>query len=215
MVDFIVTVRLPGPGDDSDTTYLVAQLGGDNNLRHTETNHRVRSWYPTAIGKEWQVIGRAADLSSDCAGGSMRFTGRRDTTPESFIRAYRSALKDALTLDEARQLGIHFHGTQRRNKADTRAMGKHIKYWLENLAKVGKTPKEETRCGVTYLVADFNLYDPASLAQWDTCHSGIASESFQVSANDTDSKYLKRRMKHVIKKRNAKPLLQPATVASL
>jgi hypothetical protein len=199
IVDMIVAVELPIATSIGEPTYLVVQLGGDNNLRDSITNHRAKSWYPTAIGAEWEVIGRAADLSSDCSGGMMRFVGQSRTTPEAFIRGYRTALKNALSLQEARQLGLYFYGTLRRNKPKDEDDERNLKYWLENLSKVGKTPTEESQYGVTYLVANFDLYDTASLAQWQSCRNGIARESFRVSGQEKgDRKTLQRRVKRIV-----------------
>jgi hypothetical protein len=215
IVDMIVAVELPIATSIGEPTHLVVQLGGDNNLRDSVTGHRSKSWYPTAIGAEWEVIGRAADLSSDCSGGMMRFVGQARTTPEAFIRGYRSALRNALTLQEARlELGLYFDGTLRRKKPVTEDDHRNLKYWLENLAKHNKVPEEETRYGETYLIATFDLYDPASLSDWQNCRNNNCYESFRVSGHETGTRAdLIRRVKRIVANRNRAKLVQPAAVA--
>jgi hypothetical protein len=216
IVDMIVAVALPQVEPMYETNYLVVQLGGDNNLTDSITGHRVKNWYPSAIGMEWEVIGRAADLSSDCSGGMMRFVGQTRTTPEAFIRGYRTALKNALTLQEARaDMRLYFDGTIRRNKPVTDEDHKRIKYWQENLAKYGKTPEEETHFGTTYLVAKFDLYDLTSLSQWQNCRNNHWHESFRVTGYETGNRPdLIRRVKRIIASRNRAKLATPAAVAS-
>ena len=101
IVDQIEAIRFPKEitGHYADR-FLVAELGGDNNVRCARTNKRARSWYATAIGMEWEVIGKACEIAASCSGGMTKLRGCA-TKPESYIRAYRKALANAKTLEEA------------------------------------------------------------------------------------------------------------------
>ena len=77
IVDRIEAIRFP-----KETTgryadfFLVAELGGDNNVRCARTNRRARTWSATAIGEEWAVIGEACRFAASCSGGMTKLRGR-------------------------------------------------------------------------------------------------------------------------------------------
>ena len=104
IVDRIEAIRFPKEttGHYADR-FLVAELGGDNNVRCARTGKRARSWSATAIGQEWEVIGEACRFAASCSGGMTKLRGRA-TKPESYIRAYRKALANAATMAEARRV---------------------------------------------------------------------------------------------------------------
>ena len=177
IVDRIEAIRFPKEvtGHYADQ-FIVLELGGDNNLRTTRGNKRCRSWSATAIGMDWEVIGKACRFAGGCAGGMVKLHGR-ETKPESYIRAYRKALATALTLTESRE--------QRRLTITARIRVKQIKpgepmdgderagcyHAGELLAKHKRTPRTVTQYGTTYDVFDFDLSQPADLKLWlDHCH---------------------------------------------
>ena len=104
IVDRIEAIRFPKEttGHYADL-FLVAELGGDNNVRCARTNRRARTWSATAIGEDWAVIGEACRFAASCSGGMTKLHGRV-TKPESYIRAYRKALTNAATMEEARRV---------------------------------------------------------------------------------------------------------------
>jgi hypothetical protein len=152
----------------------VLELGGDNNLR-TQGGKRCRSWSATAIGMEWEVIGKACRYAGDCAGGMLKLKGR-ETKPESYIRACRKALATALTLTESRE--------QRRLTVTARIRVKQIAprapmtadeeagwYYAGKLRAKGRTPRTVKEYGETYDVFEFDLAQPADVKLWlDHCH---------------------------------------------
>ena len=104
IVDRIEAIRFPKEitGNYADV-FLVAELGGDNNVRCARTDRRARTWSATAIGEEWAVIGQACRFAAGCSGGMTKLHGRV-TKPESYIRAYRKALANAATMEETRRV---------------------------------------------------------------------------------------------------------------
>lgn len=168
IVDRIEAIRFPAESTGRyRDEYLVCELGGDNNVRCARTNRRARTWSATAIGEEWEVIGRACQFAAACAGGMTRLHGR-ETKPESYIRAYRKALANAATMEEARAKGIGL--TARIRIFDE----KEQKWRIDELHKMGKTSRKTEEPGMygkTYIEFTFDLSQPTDLALWlDHCH---------------------------------------------
>ncbi len=174
IVDRIEAIRFPAEvtGRYRDE-YLVCELGGDNNVRCARTNRRARTWSATAIGEEWEVIGRACQFAAACAGGGTKLHGRQ-TKPESYIRAYRKALATAATMEEARQKGIGL-------TARIRIFDEEEQKWrINELHKKGKTPRKAEEYGKTYIEFTFDLSQPADLALWLDNHHGPAWHNAEV-----------------------------------
>jgi hypothetical protein len=179
IVDRIEAIRFPKEAiGHYEDVYLVLELGGDNNVRDMR-NRRARSWGATCIGPDWGVIGNCCRFAAGCSGGMTKLHGRQ-TTPESYIRAYRKALANAATgLEEAAARGLHVTGRIRVDRRDKAAA-----YHLSEAAKAGKTPRDETRYGEARAVVDFNLADPAELALWFKCQHGVGWNNAEVCGPD-------------------------------
>jgi len=165
IIDRIEAIRFPKEvtGHYADQ-YLVAELGGDNNVRCARTNRRARSWSATAIGQEWEVIGQACRFASACAGGMTKLHGRA-TKPESYIRAYRKALATAVTMEQARAKGLGFTARIRFNAEERK------EWHFKELTKKSRTPRETTEYGTAYAVFTFDLSKPDELTLWlEHCH---------------------------------------------
>jgi hypothetical protein len=165
IVDRIEAIRFPAEvtGQYRDR-YLVTELGGDNNVRCARTNRRARTWSATAIGEEWEVIGQACRFAAGCAGGMTKLHGR-ETKPESYIRAYRKALANAATMEEARAKGFGL-------TARIRISDENEEQWrAKELQKKGRTPRQTTEYGKNYAEFTFDLSKPDELALWlEYCH---------------------------------------------
>ena len=57
----------------------------------------VRHWITEAIGDGNDIVRNAIRSSVFCEGGDLRFYGQRYTTPESYIRRVRNALKNPVS----------------------------------------------------------------------------------------------------------------------
>ena len=163
ITDRIEAVRLP-----KETTghycavFVVAEFGGDTNVRDALTGRRHREWSATAIGPEWEIIRRACERASACPGGCLKLAKRGYTKPESYIRAYRKALKNAADgFGGADNRGLYLT-LRTRFTADESRNGRQ--YAFDQLAK-SKTPTEEERYGEKYLVFNFNR-TPDDLKLW-------------------------------------------------
>jgi hypothetical protein len=164
IVDRIEAIRFPKEATGlCHDDYLVAELGGDNNVRDNR-GRRARSWSATAIGQEWEVIKQACEFAACCSGGMLKLRGRV-TKPEAYIRAYRKALATAATLEEARRgKGLYL-------RARIRFTEEEKKSWhFQQLAKT-RTPRIETPFGEPQSVFDFDLNSREDTNLWlEHCH---------------------------------------------
>ncbi len=110
IIDTVVGIKLPLRHKDAQEQFVIVHEGGDNNLIDSETNRRSRSWYMGAYGREYEILKEACRWADGCCGGCVRFTGTRHTEPETFIRRYRNAMKNALTMQQAGEAGISIEG---------------------------------------------------------------------------------------------------------
>lgn len=87
--------RIPGAElGKSEDQFLVAALGGDNNLI-SQSGAVARSWSAVCIGTHQDVIRQACRLAKSCEGGSVQMPGRRCLTPEAYIAKFRRLMVDA------------------------------------------------------------------------------------------------------------------------
>ncbi len=68
--------------------FIVAIEGGDNNVCHSKTGKRARSWDACMIGTKEQVLKQAVSFAGACEGGGLQPYGR-NCTPEAYIRRIR------------------------------------------------------------------------------------------------------------------------------
>lgn len=110
--------------------FIVAIEGGDNNVCHSKTGKRARSWEACMIGTKEQVLKQAVYFSGGCESGSIQPHGR-NCTPEAYIRRIRrlvdgpaylqqgywsAELRVAAThpiVDDVRKLGLELENQQR------------------------------------------------------------------------------------------------------
>lgn len=91
-----------------ETTFLVEEIGS-NNCWELGNRRRARSWQCTAVGAEWECLGEVTRMAAACCGGGLVLYGRRRSTPEQYLRAWRKSLSEAIPLDQAPATGFHVH----------------------------------------------------------------------------------------------------------
>ena len=115
------------------------------------------------FGMRWQVIAQAVDSASDCEGGMLRLAKSSHTTPESYIRAHRKAVEDAVNgFEGAGQRGLIVRPQLRfdaANPADS------DKYTLDKLTEAIQ-PETESWYGHIYTVFHFDVSKPEQLTLW-------------------------------------------------
>lgn len=96
--------------DEQDKPYgynkqilIPLEIVGCSNLYYYDSNKRVRhltSFKP--VPNEYEIMEHAVRCAIGTAGGSLKVNGR-DTTPEGYIKGWRNALKNPVSLKWARQ----------------------------------------------------------------------------------------------------------------
>ena len=102
---FVIPMARTG-GHYDDVFFLVEEVGS-NNCIELDSRRRVRNWVCLAAGGRSDCLAEITRCAASCCGGSLQFYGRRDTSPESYIRAWRKALAAALPFDEAPRNGFY------------------------------------------------------------------------------------------------------------
>ena len=93
-------------GDDK---YILIWQAGSSNCYETKTGRRSRDWSVAAVGSRWDVMGTMVKVAASCEGGMLKPFGR-DCQAESFIRACRKALDNAVHgFDGAAARGLDFN----------------------------------------------------------------------------------------------------------
>jgi hypothetical protein len=81
--------------------FILLELHGDNNVTTINPYSRREvgclHWITEAIGDGNDIVRNAIRSSVFCEGGDLRFYGQRYTTPESYIRRVRNALKNPVS----------------------------------------------------------------------------------------------------------------------
>jgi hypothetical protein len=95
-------------GNYDDICFLI-EGAGSNNVVELHSRRRARSWFCLATGSNWECLAEVTRCASSCCGGSLILYGRRNTEPETYIRAWRNALKTALPFEEAHHRGFSLH----------------------------------------------------------------------------------------------------------
>jgi hypothetical protein len=163
VVDRIEAVRFPKEifSNWPWAKYLVCELGGDNNCRNSRNGRRAKDWSATAIGEEYHIIYRACELAASCSGGMTKLRGRL-TKPESYIRAYRKALANAVDYTDAQRVkGLIIAPRIRFKEGDDTG-----KWHYDDLITIGRTPKAISRWGENFKVFEFDLDKPEEVAMW-------------------------------------------------
>ena len=145
-----------------DDVYLLCELGGDSNC-FDHSGRRARDWSATIAGCEWRVVQEACKWAADCAGGMLRLTGRGDTKPEAYIRAYRKAMANAAEgFAGAGQRGLIITPRIRYAVEET-TNGE--KYEYTELCKC-RTPEDVTIYGHAFKVFSIDASKPEDLQLW-------------------------------------------------
>jgi len=84
---------------DYEDKYLLLSLGGDNNLIDNYTNRFSRAWSIEAVGNKHQCMCKVIKMAVDCEGGSLKGL-RGDMLPETYIKKWRDAIKQPISLDQ-------------------------------------------------------------------------------------------------------------------
>lgn len=168
IIDHIVGLLIPRTDENAERQYVIVHEGGDNNLINCDTNRRARSWYVQAKGNEWQILQEACKWAGDCCGGMVKIGGRH-TEPESFIRRYRKAMENALTMQEAMEAGITITGRVKL-RAEKREGWKFNQLAQNEITLESRT---EFSSMIHEAAQPFDLRNAVELALWEKATHGF------------------------------------------
>lgn len=100
-----LALQVPDPnpmfGEQNNLYMVMVEAGASNSVRNDGTLSR--RWETCLIGNDLAVMKAVCTLSQYAEGGVTQLarSGRRGTSPESYIRHYRRVLERALSLEES------------------------------------------------------------------------------------------------------------------
>ena len=197
---YAIRVSKEQAGNKYSDVYILLAQGGDNNVISNQTGRRATDWYSVAISEDWGCLGRVTEMASACCGGCLKLYGR-DTSPETYIRAWRKAIDAASPLVRASQAGFSLRAYARFPKAATEGQiskrpseqstpedgvidssGHWVPYrrhHYEEIIQSGRIPRDETHWGLQCVRFDFNLNQPEDFGLW--YHWGNGKPRLEVS----------------------------------
>lgn len=108
-----VVVRPPMEGNIfADTALLLIAESGDNNCSQIidrggrQCEVRAKSWGAIVLGAGYEVMQAIVERAASCEGGMLKLAGRSSTLPETYIKRWRHALNEAVTVHVARRCGL-------------------------------------------------------------------------------------------------------------
>ena len=172
--------RMPAvqAGHYEDMFFLVEEMGS-NNCWEIGNRRRARDWQCSAAGAEWECLAAITRIAAACCGGSLVLYGRRRTSPEQYIRAWRRALAAAVPFDEAHKLGFGLQLFASMSEAEAAGGRKHAFECLHAQSQVAA--KRHERDGGAGWEWQFNAAVPEQVKLWrDTRESGRGWRSVEV-----------------------------------
>ena len=92
-------------GDYEELLFLVEEAGS-NNCWELGNRRRARDWGCAAVGHQWQCLAQITRTAAACCGGMLALYGRRRSSPEGYIRAWRRAIREAEPFHQAPAAGF-------------------------------------------------------------------------------------------------------------
>lgn len=117
-------------GHYDDLVFLVEERGS-NNCWEIGNRRRARSWDCVAVGAQWECLTDVTQMAAACCGGSLCLYGRRGTTPEAYIRAWRQTIAAVVPFQDAPRLGFYLQLFTRITDLDAQADRKHAMEQLQ------------------------------------------------------------------------------------
>lgn len=179
--------RLPSTqaGHYDDVLFLVEEAGS-NNCYEIGNRRRARSWECLAVGMKYECLAEVTRCAASCCGGSLCLYGRRDTSPEDYIRAWRKAIAAATPFEHASHSGFHLTLFTRIPDAD--AAKDTRKYAVERLqgqTLVSPRRDKDAWSNAEYTEWCFDATIPEQVKLWlETKATGRGFHSVDVSGPD-------------------------------
>lgn len=158
-------------GHYEDLLFLLEECGS-NNCWEIDNHRRARSWCCAAAGVEYECLAEITRVAADCCGGSLVLCGRRPTTPEAYIRAWRKEIAGAAPIQDAPRMGFSLGLFTRISDAEAET---DRKYAFEQLRRQSAiTPRGDTNSlsGRPYTEWRFDLRLPEQVKLWGETRTG-------------------------------------------
>jgi len=158
---FILPAARAGYYDD--ICFLIEETGS-NNCYEIDNTRRIRDWGCLAAGPVHDCLGAVTRTAASCCSGCLSLNGRRDTTPESYIKEWRRALADApeLTRDNLRGFNLELYVVI--SAAETVGDRRYAFEALQAQTDVEPLDGHDPDTGRTEW--RFNLWDPEQVRLW-------------------------------------------------
>lgn len=98
-IEFKREVYEVGENRHNDDIYMAVSQVGDTNMLNKDDNTIAKDWNLIMIGEKWQIISRVARISSDTAGGMLRYQNG-GTKPENYIKNWRKELNNPKPIEQ-------------------------------------------------------------------------------------------------------------------
>ncbi len=160
---FILPAAYSGHYDD--TAFLIEEAGSSN-CYEMDSNRRSRAWGCLAAGPVYSCLAAVTRTASDCCSGCLVLNGRRGTTPEAYIKAWRKAIAEAAPLTRENLRGFNlelFIAISDREAENDR------KYAFETLSKqslVQARRKRDAYRDIELTEWRFDLWKPEEFQLW-------------------------------------------------
>jgi hypothetical protein len=163
--------RIPAAqcGHYDDILFLVEEAGS-NNCWEIGNRRRARSWQCTAAGAEWECLAEVTRIAAACCGGSLVLYGRRRSSPEEYIRAWRRAIAGAGPFVEASSFGFGLRLFTRMTESEAANGRKYAFDCLSQQALVSRTQCE--RDGIEGWEWRFDAGVPEQVKLWRETRAG-------------------------------------------
>ena len=150
-------------GHYEETLFLVEEAGS-NNCWELGNRRRTRDWGCAAVGAEWQCLANITRTAAACCGGMLVLYGRRRTSPEGYIRAWRRAIATAEPFHEAPSAGFGLRLVTRVTEAEAKDGRKHAFDRLFGQTLV--SPRRSAANGAGAWEWQFNQAAPEQVKLW-------------------------------------------------
>ena len=154
-----------------DILFLVEEAGS-NNCYEIDNRRRSRSWDCLAAGSGYECLAEITCCAAACCGGSLILCGRRHTTPEAYIRAWRRTIAAAVPFEEARRVGFHLRLFTRISDADAKADRKYAFDRLNGQTAIAPQRGKDEFSGAEYTEWRFDATFPEQVKLWLETRSG-------------------------------------------
>ncbi len=152
-------------GHYDDLLFLIEETGS-NNCWEFDNRRRARSWGCLSTGAAYECLAEATRLAAACCGGSLVLYGRRPTTPEAYIRAWRKTIAEAIPIQDAPRMGFSIALFTRMSDPEAETERKYAFEQLSGQTAIKSRRAQNTISSQPYTEWRFDLHVPEQVKLW-------------------------------------------------